>query len=261
MTIGRLYLGTTQADPVQAYWNRQVHDRAVATQPVGTPGFFRELDTYRYAKLRYLEGLIDFEAHTGQRVLEVGCGVGIDLARFVQAGARVTGVDLAPMAIRLARRHLAQRNLPADLGVMNGEDLGFASATFDLVYAHGVLPYASNAAQLIRELHRVLRPGGQAIVMVYNPYSWLNALRRLAHVRLEHADAPVLNLHSRRDFQQLLQPFAHVRIAAERFPVATRLHHGWKAHLFNAAFVAAFNRLPKAITRPLGWHLIAVGVK
>ena len=254
-------VNTPLLDPIGAYWNRHVHDLEIATHPVGTPQFFSELDAYRYEKLHYLPGLLDFATHRGKRVLEVGCGVGIDLVRFARVGARVTGVDLSPTAIGLARLNLAQCNLHADLGMMNGEALGFESAEFDLIYAHGVLPYTPDAAKMVGELHRVLRPGGEAILMVYNRYSWLNALSRLAHVKLEHADAPVVNKHSMAEFRRLLQPFARVRIVAERFPVTTRLHHGLKARLYNAVFVKAFNRLPKALTRPLGWHLVAFAVK
>jgi len=259
--VGSLVVNTPLLDSIGAYWSRHVHDLEIATHPVGTPDFFRELDAYRYDKLHYLPGLIDFATHRGKRVLEVGCGVGIDLVRFARAGARVTGVDLSPAAIGLARLNLAQCNVHADLRIMNGEALGFGSAEYDLIYAHGVLPYTPDVAKMVGELHRVLRPGGEAILMVYNRHSWLNALSRLAHVKLEHADAPVMNRHSIAEFRRLLQPFARVRIVAERFPVATRLHHGLKARLYNAMFVKAFNRLPKALTRPLGWHLVAFAVK
>ncbi|NIP27439.1 MAG: methyltransferase domain-containing protein, partial [Phycisphaerae bacterium] len=68
-------------------------------------------------------------------VLEVGCGVGIDLVRFARAGAKVTGVDLSPTAVQLAKQNFEQQNLTADLMVMNGEALQLANDTFDFVYA------------------------------------------------------------------------------------------------------------------------------
>src|SRR5262245_49656549 len=105
---------TTPLNTIAAYWNRHIHDLEIATQPVGTPGFFKELDEYRYDKLHYLPGLINFAAYRGKRVLEVGCGVGIDLVRFARAGARVTGVDVSPTAIGLAHLNLTQCELKAD---------------------------------------------------------------------------------------------------------------------------------------------------
>ena len=47
------------------------------------------------------------------------------------------------------------------------------------------------------------------------------------------------------------------RIVPERFPVKSRLHHGWKAMALNSLFVGTFNALPRAWVRPLGWHLMA----
>jgi hypothetical protein len=114
---------------------------------------------------------------------------------------------------------------------------------------------------MLAEIHRVLRPEGEAILMVYNKYSWLNLLSKLMKVDLEHADAPVLKKYSILEFEYLLNPFPEVRLVPERFPVRTRLHHGWKATLYNRVFVKAFQLLPKSLVRPTGWHLIAFARK
>jgi len=248
-------------DAIRAYWDAHIHDLAVARSPVGSAAFFQELDAYRFDKLRYLPTLVDFAEFHGQRLLEVGCGAGIDLVRFARSGAIVTGVDLAEVPIKLARANLAHNGLNADLRVMNGEELTFTDNSFDVVYAHGVLQYTVSAARMAREIHRVLRPGGLAIVMVYNRYSWLSALSKITRVELEHADAPVLNTFTSGELQALLAPFAEVRIVPERFPVKTRLHGGLKGVLFNVLFVNGFNLLPKALVRPLGWHLMAFARK
>jgi ubiquinone/menaquinone biosynthesis C-methylase UbiE len=144
---------------------------------------------------------------------------------------------------------------------MDGECMQFADNTFDVVYAHGVLQYTADSSKMIDEIHRVLRPGGEAIIMVYNRYSWLSLMRTVTHVPLEHEDAPVLRKFSIGELKKLLQPFREHRIVAERFPVQTKLHSGWKAHLFNSVFVRAFNLMPKSWIRPFGWHLMAFAVK
>lgn len=246
---------------IQAYWNEHIHDLQIATHPVGTPEFFRELDEYRFDKLGYLPQLVDFSAYSGKELLEVGCGIGIDLVRFARAGAIVTGIDLAPAAIDLARQNFSQNELTASLHVMNGEALEFEDDSFDVVYAHGVLQYTADPRRMVRELHRVLRPGGEAIVMVYNKHSWLSGLSRLVQVELEHQDAPALRLYTVKEFRNLLKPFVHARIVAERFPVRTRLHHGIKAALYNGVFVRMFHILPKPLVRPFGWHLMAFASK
>lgn len=246
---------------IAIYWNQHIHDLAIATHPAGTLGFFRQLDDYRYEKLNYLPRLIPFSAYQGKKVLEIGCGVGIDLVRFAAAGADVTGIDLSQTAIELARKNFTQQGLKANLRVMNGECMQFPDKTFDMVYAHGVLQYTADAGRMIAEIHRVLKSGGEAIIMVYNRNSWLSLMRRVTKVALEHEDAPMLRQFSIGELKQLLKPFEKFQIIPERFPVKTKLHSGWKAHLFNTVFVGTFNLIPKALVRPLGWHLMAFATK
>lgn len=243
---------------IQRYWNHRIHDLEMTDAPAGTKAFFDDLDDYRYDKLRYLPQLVDFPSYTGKRLLEVGCGIGTDLVRFAAGGARVTGIDLAQTAIDLARNNFALHGLDAEeLRVANGEALPYPDQSFDVVYGHGVVQYTADAAQLIRECHRVLTPGGTGIFMVYNRVSWLNALSKVMKVPLEHEDAPVLVKYSIGEFKALLAPFAEARIVPERFPVKSRLHGGWKGLAFNTCFVGTFNALPRAWVRPLGWHLMA----
>jgi SAM-dependent methyltransferase len=244
-------------EQVRQYWNERIHDLEMTTHPVGSREFFADLDDYRFDKLRYLPELVDFSGFAGRRLLEVGCGIGTDLARFAGGGARVTGIDLSQTAIDLAAKNFATLGLTGDLRVADGEALPFADAAFDVVYGHGVLQYAVRPERLIAEAHRVLVPGGQAIFMVYNRISWLNGLSKVMKVALEHEDAPVLRKYTIGEFRTLLAPFAESRIVPERFPVKSRLHGGWKGAAFNTVFVGTFNALPRALVRPLGWHLMA----
>jgi SAM-dependent methyltransferase len=246
---------TTEA--IRRYWNERIHDLEMTSHPVGSREFFADLDDYRFDKLRYLPTLVDFAGFRGQRLLEIGCGIGTDLARFAAGGAHVTGLDLSQTAIDLATKNFAARHLTGDLRVGDGEAVPFPDASFDVVYGHGVLQYAASPERIIAEAHRVLRPGGQGIFMVYNRVSWLNALSKVMKVPLEHEDAPVLRKYSIGEFRQLLTPFGEVRLVPERFPVKSRLHHGWKGLAFNTLFVGTFNALPRAWVRPLGWHLMA----
>ena len=246
---------------IATYWDVHIHDLGITTYSVGTPEFFRQLDEYRYEKLNYLPHLVNFSAYKGNSVLEIGCGAGIDLVRFARGGANATGIDLSKTAIDLAYKNFEQSEENADLRVMNGECMQFMDNTFDVVYAHGVLQYTADPVKMIAEIHRVLKPGGEAIMMVYNKHSWLNLMRNVTNVPLEHEDAPVLKKFSVSELKQLLHPFQDYRIISERFPVKTKLHSGWKAHLFNSVFVRVFNLMPKRWIRPFGWHLMAFAIK
>jgi SAM-dependent methyltransferase len=248
-------------EQIRDYWNHHIHDLEITRHPVGSAEFFADLEHYHFEKLHHLPRLVDFNGYRGKRVLEVGCGAGTDLVRFARGGADVTGVDLSSSAMALARQNFSQHGLPADLREADGEHLPFADGTFDFVYAHGVVQYTANDRALVDECRRVLKPGGTVVFQVYNRVSWLNALSKAMKVPLEHEDAPVLRKYSIGQFRALLSGFSSIRIVAERFPVRSRLHGGWKGTVFNTFFVGAFNALPRVLVRRFGWHLLAFCTK
>jgi glycosyltransferase involved in cell wall biosynthesis/ubiquinone/menaquinone biosynthesis C-methylase UbiE len=140
--------------------------------------WFLEAERVRYGtQVPWMPATMEFDAHRDHDVLEIAGGMGTDLAQFALNGARVTGVDLSPDDVMLARENFAARELEGRFFVQNGESLAFDDHSFDLVYSIGVIPHTANAAQAVREMFRVLRPGGRAIAMVYaenSIYYWRN---------------------------------------------------------------------------------------
>ena len=74
---------------------------------------------------------------------------------FAKNGAHVTGLDLSPGAIALAKEYFAYRRLPADLRVGNAEQLPFADGEFDMVVSLGVLHHTPDTERALREVYRV----------------------------------------------------------------------------------------------------------
>lgn len=114
---------------------------------------------------------------------------------------------------------------------------------------------------MIHEIHRVLKPGCEAILMMYHRNSRLFFLPMLLGRKIYREDAPVFKAYSITEFRQMLRSFSHVEIFVERFPVRTRLHRGFKTTLFNDLFVPAFNLIPRLIVRSFGAHIIAKAIK
>ena len=255
--VPEIGIGDARLDAVRAFWDGHVHDWKIARHPVGSREFFEETEAYRFEKLHYLPHRVDFPGYAGKRVLDVGCGLGNDLSRFARGGAQVLGVDLSEGAVALSRENFAQRGLDGEFRVMNGESLAFPDASFDLVYCHTVLHFTPHPERMIREIHRVLKDDGEAILMTINRNSWLFALHRLLKVKIDYLDAPVFHTFTAREFEALLAPFGHRRLITERFPVRTKVHKGLKARLFNILFVDLFNALPRRWTQGLGYHLLA----
>lgn len=249
--------GAPTLDAVREYWDQHVDDWKIATHAPGTPEFFAETEAYRFEKLHYLPILVNFGAYADKRLLDVGCGLGNDAARFAQGGAIVAGIDIAPHAIALAKANFSQRGLQGEFRVMNGEALDFPDDSFDVVYCHTVLHFTPDPTRMVAEIRRVLRPGGQAILMTVNSRSWLFFLQKIMKVEIDYPDSPVFHRFTIAQFRELLSPFSNIEIIPERFPVATKVHSGLKGSLFNTCFVGPFNALPRSLVGPLGHHLIA----
>ncbi len=147
----------------------------ITVQP-GTRGAIEQLLVGRRDYMPWISETLAYGSTAGLDVLDVGCGQGIDLVEYASAGARVTGIDLTPRHVELARSHVEALGLTA--AVVNGdaEQLPFADASFDRVSSNGVLHHTPDMPAALHEIRRVLRPGGQARIVVYNRWSihyWL----------------------------------------------------------------------------------------
>jgi ubiquinone/menaquinone biosynthesis C-methylase UbiE len=184
---------------VRAFWQANPCGVKFADAPPGTRKFYELVEAHRYTKEWHIPIAADFKSARGLRVLEIGCGLGTDGAQFAEAGADYTGVDLTEAAVELARKRFETFGTTGKFETADAEQLQFEDNSFDLVYSHGVLHHTPDTAKAIREVHRVLRPGGRAMVMLYHRDSYnyrinISMLRRAgAHllrfdsgVRLAH---------------------------------------------------------------------------
>jgi SAM-dependent methyltransferase len=157
---------------VRAFWQANPCGVKFADAAPGTRHFYELVEAHRYTKEWHIPGAADFAGARGLKVLEIGCGLGTDGAQFAEAGADYTGVDLTEAAVELARKRFELFKLPGTFQTADAENLNFADEGFDLVYSHGVLHHTPDTEKAIREIHRVLRPGGHAVVMLYHRGSY-----------------------------------------------------------------------------------------
>lgn len=122
-----------------------------------------------------------FERYRGRRVLEIGVGLGADHERFALAGASLCGIDLTERAVAHARRRLELRGLRSELQCASAQELPYPDDQFDLVYSWGVLHHTVDTSGAVREVLRVLRPGGEAKVMIYHKRSFVGYMLWLRH--------------------------------------------------------------------------------
>ena len=109
-------------------------------------------------------------AHARGKVLVVAVGTGHDL-RHLPAGTEVTGVDLSPSMLARAQRRADAIGLPVSLVEGDAQALPFPDGTFDTVICSLALCTIPDQARALREMHRVLRPGGQVLLMDHVEYT------------------------------------------------------------------------------------------
>ena len=186
-------------DRVREFWQTHPCGTKFSDAETGTPEFFNRVEAHRYEKEWHIPEAADFAGARGLRVLEIGCGVGTDGAHFAKAGADYTGTDLTDAAIELARKWFQSAGLKGEFRIADAENLDFADNSFDLVYSHGVLHHTPDTQAAVKEIHRVLKPGGRAIVMLYHRGSYnyrigIRVLRR-AGARLLRSESGIRMVH------------------------------------------------------------------
>lgn len=160
-------------EEVREFWNRLSCDTQVASSPKFSLEYFEEIESFRYQDQPFIQAFAQFARYRGKRVLEVGFGAGTDFIQWLRAGARASGIDLTPEALENLTHRVEAYQLPAPEQIMvaDAEQLPFPSDSFDLGYSFGVLHHSPNTEKAIAELVRVVRPGGEIKIMLYNRHS------------------------------------------------------------------------------------------
>jgi SAM-dependent methyltransferase len=135
-----------------------------------SPASLERFDRAYFELYPYLPGYLRAPEVAGRRVLEIGLGYGTVAEALARAGADYHGVDIAAGPVAMARERLERVAGARPEAVRQGSalDLPFEDASFDRVVSIGCLHHTGDLARAVAEARRVLRPGGELLLMVYN---------------------------------------------------------------------------------------------
>lgn len=241
---------------VRDFWEVHINNELYTRKTRSTEAYFREIERRRYRSHYHLRRLFrELEGSSG-RLLEIGCGMGVDTIRLARCGFDVTALDLTESALEVARSFAEARGVTVDFRLGNAESLEFEDASFDAVYSFGVLHHTPAIEKAVAELHRVLRPGGTAYVMIYHRNSLVDLVHRLLRLPYESPrdlkdHCPIVYTFTRSSAGRLFEAFERVEIHAD-YPFT----YGFRYLTF---------WVPEAVRRWLGrrigWHLMIRAVK
>jgi ubiquinone/menaquinone biosynthesis C-methylase UbiE len=237
---------------VADFWTRNVNAERIMGHSVseherGSDMYFADLEAQRYRSHRHLPAWIA-SMRAGSQVLEVGCGIGLDSARMAQHGLHVTAVDLTVVGPSTASRRAEKQRYDASYLCSDAESLPFRDGAFDYVYSFGVMHHAPDTQRCVDEAYRVLRPGGQALIMLYHRHSLNELVHRLLRVPFEERDelCPVVRRYTISEIQEMFSRFSRVDVHAD--------------FVFGEGYGRLFRWTPlpiyRVLSRLMGWHLM-----
>src|SRR5882724_9045531 len=204
-------------DEVRKFWNAE----PCGSRYLGELSDFEAHARARYELEPYIPEFAQFPASRGLNVLEIGVGMGADYLEWLKAGAHASGVDLSAISIERARRRCELAGYQPDLRVADGEHLPFPDNTFDVVYSYGVMHHSPETAQCLHDAYRVLKPGGEARIMLYHHPSvtgtmlWLRYgifRRSLRNTVYQYLESPGTKTYTHAEVRALMKDFEDLEL-------------------------------------------------
>jgi ubiquinone/menaquinone biosynthesis C-methylase UbiE len=237
---------------VRDFWSRHVNaerifGKTVSAYERGADQYFVDLEAQRYRSHRHLLPWIH-SMTAGRTVLEIGCGVGLDSFTMARHGLQVTAVDLTQVAAHTADQRFRRNAIPGSFTVADAGQLPFPDICYDYVYSFGVLHHAADTGLTIREAHRVLKPSGEARIMLYHRRSLNEFMHRLLRVPFEEKGAlcPVVRRYTIAEIHDLFKDFSNVRVHID--------------HLYGEGYGLLYRLTPRwlytLLSRRIGWHIM-----
>jgi len=242
---------------IRNFWTTHVNaerifGRTVSLHERGTEAYFSDLEQQRYRSHRHLRPWIE-SMIPGRSVLEIGSGVGLDTFVMANHGLAVTAVDLTQVAAQTVSGRFRLHDMRGQFAVADACHLPFPDNTYDYVYSFGVLHHAADTARTVDEVHRVLKPGGEARIMLYHRRSLNEFVHRITRIPFEEKGAlcPVVRRYSVPEVQALFRSFGSVTIHLD--------------HLFGEGYGPLYHLTPRwlhaVLSRHFGWHIMITATK
>lgn len=214
---------------IQDYWTKNVPGWDVVSKDYSPQEkeFYLAADNLRYKYDSYIIPLLNSFICEGDRILEIGCGLGSDSRQIAKKGGHVVSLDLSFNNAYLTQKGATLLGLDKSKVICaDAENLPFKDGSFDATYSFGVLHHTPNTKKAIDEIYRVLKPGGKCVIMLYHKgYAYYLLLLRYAHLFVggklknnpdiltsKYDHTPLSRMYSRKEIRGLFAKFGNLEI-------------------------------------------------
>src|SRR5512134_294978 len=159
---------TLAQERVREYWDGSPCDSDQSDRTRLSREYFLDIERQRYALQPHILEVLSKIDWRGKRVLEIGSGLGTDARVIIGKGGDYTGINVDQASTEAAAQALRAFSLPGRVLQRDATCLDFPDGAFDVVYSFGVLHHIPAVGAAVAEIHRVLKPGGELLVMLYN---------------------------------------------------------------------------------------------
>jgi ubiquinone/menaquinone biosynthesis C-methylase UbiE len=215
----------SEKQSVKDFWNDASCGENLYLKGEGLLNQYENQLKIRYELEPYIIPFAGFDKQNGKKILEIGVGLGADHQMFAENGANLFGIDLTERAIERTRKRFELLNLKSTLNVGDAENLPFNDGEFDMVYSWGVIHHSPNTPRAVDEIHRVLKKGGQARIMIYNKRSmigymlWVRyALMKfrpfmsLKKIYATYLESPGTKAYTVKEAKEMFKKFSDIKI-------------------------------------------------
>lgn len=160
-----------QQNEVRKFWDAGPCDSKNSQLDANSVEYFLEIEKDRYLHQDHIIKTFDWINFNSKKVLEIGTGVGTDARQLIKRGAIYHGINIDDGSSEITKKAFQLFNLNGRVNTMNATEIDFDSEYFDVVYSFGVLHHIPEVSRAISEIHRIIKPGGYLLFMVYNKSS------------------------------------------------------------------------------------------
>lgn len=249
---------------IRSYWEDHQPGAWWCDEPEGTREFFEKIEKNRYRDNFFLKDFAEFDGHSNEKVLEIGCGICTDLIQFAKGGSITIGVDLTKKAVNLGKKRFKLYGYESNFINASAEKLPFKDNSFDYIYSYGVLHHTPDTQKAIDEIFRILKYGKKTTVMLYSKgyfyYIYLllykgilkgelfsTSKQELINKYTETGNSPLTKVYSKKEAKALFTKFDDVKI--------------FRRYFYSRINVLLPMWLILQLSRILGWHLIIKATK